>query len=133
MPPQQQQWQGQQQQWQPGQQNPGQPPAWQQNLQQMFRQPPAQQGGWGGGAPRNVTGTRTSIGLCAIFLGALGIHKFMLGMKTPGLILLGSTVLTAGVGLVVTSIVGIIEGVIYLSKSDAEFYATYVVGGKEWF
>ena len=30
-------------------------------------------------------------------------------------------------------IIGIVEGVIYLSKSDEDFYETYVVGKKEWF
>ena len=31
------------------------------------------------------------------------------------------------------SIIGIIEGVIYLTKSDQEFYDTYMANKKEWF
>ncbi len=30
-------------------------------------------------------------------------------------------------------IVGLIEGIIYLTKSDAEFVATYINGHKGWF
>jgi hypothetical protein len=33
----------------------------------------------------------------------------------------------------VTYILGIIEGIIYLTKSDEEFYQTYQVGKKAWF
>ena len=32
-----------------------------------------------------------------------------------------------------TGIIGIIEGIIYLTKSDEEFYNTYQVGKKPWF
>ena len=30
-------------------------------------------------------------------------------------------------------IIGLIEGIIYLTKSDADFIQTYQVGKKEWF
>jgi hypothetical protein len=33
----------------------------------------------------------------------------------------------------VGAVIGLIEGIIYLTKSDPEFYWTYVVGRKEWF
>ncbi len=114
----------------PPQQPPQQP--WQQQASNQLSQ-------WnqsltaGNARPRVVQGNRTTIALCAIFLGGLGIHKFMLGMKTPGLILLLGTVLTCGAGAIVTSIIGIVEGVIYFSKTDADFHATYVQGTKEWF
>jgi hypothetical protein len=29
--------------------------------------------------------------------------------------------------------IGLIEGILYLTKSDEEFYRTYVLGKKEWF
>ncbi|MEX0716039.1 MAG: hypothetical protein WD066_05605 [Planctomycetaceae bacterium] len=29
--------------------------------------------------------------------------------------------------------IGLVEGIIYLTKSDEEFYQTYIVGKKEWF
>lgn len=72
-------------------------------------------------------------GVCGILLGSLGIHKFMLGMTQEGLIMLLVTILTCGFGGVVMSVIGLIEGVIYLTKSDAEFYQTYVVEKKGWF
>ena len=32
-----------------------------------------------------------------------------------------------------TGLVGLIEGIIYLTKTDEEFYTTYQVGKKPWF
>jgi TM2 domain-containing membrane protein YozV len=83
---------------------------------------------------------KLAAGLLAIFLGGLGIHKFYLGFTGPGLIYL----LTNTVGLIVTWILGflpnlalgiiaLIEGIIYLTKSDQEFYETYEVQKKQWF
>ena len=53
--------------------------------------------------------------------------KFILGLTTPGLIMLLVTVLTCGAGALPMWIIGLIEGVIYLTKSDEEFYETYAV------
>lgn len=76
-------------------------------------------------------------GLLAIFLGSLGIHKFYLGYNTPGFIMLAVTIVgsifslgIAGLAMVVISIV---EGVLYLSKSQTEFEQVYVFNKKEWF
>ena len=82
---------------------------------------------------RQAAGTKIAAGICAILLGSLGVHKFILGMTTPGVIMLLVTLLTCGLGATVTTIIGIVEGIIYLTKSDQEFYETYVVGKKEWF
>ena len=68
-------------------------------------------------------------GLLGIFLGGLGIHKFYLGYTKEGVIQLIVSVVTCGVG----SLIGLIEGIIYLTKSDEEFVATYVTGKKGWF
>lgn len=76
---------------------------------------------------------RIAAGVLAILLGYLGVHKFILGQTTPGLILLLVTLLTCGIGGTVTSIIGIIEGVIYLTKTDAQFHQDYVVNRKPWF
>ena len=54
-------------------------------------------------------------------------------MTTPGLIMLLVTVLTCGLGGAVMGIIGLIEGILYLTKSDQEFYETYIVGQKGWF
>ena len=71
--------------------------------------------------------------VCGILLGSLGIHKFILGYTGSGLIMLLVTLLTCGVGGVVMHVIGLIEGIIYLTKSDEEFVRTYVDGRKEWF
>lgn len=66
-------------------------------------------------------------GVLAIVLGGLGIHKFILGYTQEGIIQL--LIGLCGIGY----IIGIIEGIIYLTKSDEEFYQTYQVGKKGWF
>ena len=72
-------------------------------------------------------------GVLAILLGSLGIHKFVLGMQKPGLIMLLVTILTCGFGGAVMAPIALVEGIIYLSKSDDDFYQTYGVDQKEWF
>jgi TM2 domain-containing membrane protein YozV len=76
-------------------------------------------------------------GILAIVLGSLGIHKFVLGYQKEGIIMLVVTIVlgffTCGVGASLMGIIGLIEGIIYLTKSDAEFYNTYQVGRKPWF
>jgi len=67
-------------------------------------------------------------GLLAILIGGLGIHKFILGYTKEGVIQILLNIL-CGVG----AIIGLIEGIIYLTKSDEEFYNTYQVGKKPWF
>jgi len=68
-------------------------------------------------------------GVLAILLGGFGVHKFILGYTQEGIIQLVITVVTCGIG----SIIGLIEGIIYLTKSDEEFYQTYQVGKRGWF
>ena len=72
-------------------------------------------------------------GLCGIFLGSLGVHKFILGYTKEGLIMLLFTVLTLGFGSIVTGVIGLIEGIVYLTKSDAEFARVYVANKRGWF
>lgn len=72
-------------------------------------------------------------GVLAIVIGALGIHKFYLGKTKAGLIMLLVTILTLGFGGWIMGIIGLIEGIMYLTKSDAEFESVYVSGGKDWF
>ena len=105
------------------------PPYTQQPYGQPYQQPYAQ------AAPN--TKDHVAAGLLAIFLGSLGIHKFYLGYNTPGFIMLAVTIVgsifslgIAGLAMVVISIV---EGVLYLSKSQTEFEQVYVFNKKEWF
>ena len=72
-------------------------------------------------------------GVCGILLGSLGIHKFILGYTGAGLVMLLVTVLTCGIAGTVMHLIGIIEGIVYLCKSDEEFVRLYVDGRKEWF
>ena len=68
-------------------------------------------------------------GIFGILLGGLAIHKFYLGYTKEGIIQIVITVCTCGFG----SILGLIEGIIYLTKSDEDFVATYVNAKKGWF
>jgi TM2 domain-containing membrane protein YozV len=76
------------------------------------------------GADKKVTA-----GICAILVGWLGVHKFILGYTTEGVIQLVLGVLTCGL----TNILSIIEGIIYLTKSDEDFVRTYIQNKKGWF
>lgn len=76
---------------------------------------------------------KVAAGLLGIFLGALGIHKFYLGYNKEGLIMLLVTLLTCGAGGAVFEIIGLIEGIIYLTMTDEQFDATYVQNYKGWF
>lgn len=85
---------------------------------------------------------KLAAGLCAILLAGLGIHKFILGYTNAGVIMLVVTVASATIGsclifpflaVIAMSVISIAEGIIYLTKSDEEFYQTYMVGRKEWF
>ena len=79
---------------------------------------------------------KIAAGILGILLGPLGIHKFILGYTKEGVIMLLITFLGAlllGLGPVVMYVVGLIEGILHLTKSDEDFVATYVNGKKGWF
>ncbi len=106
--------------------------------------------------------TKLVAGLLGILLGWAGAHKFYLGMKRPAMMQLavggGGVVLALVVGnifvalgifgiglfigllmfavgyiaLMAAGILGLVEGIIYLSKSDEEFQTIYVTGQKQW-
>jgi TM2 domain-containing membrane protein YozV len=84
-------------------------------------------------ALQRAVGNKTAAGICGILIGFLGIHKFLLGFTNAGVVMLLVSLLTCGFGLVPMAIIGLIEGIIYLTKSDQEFYQIYVVQKKEWF
>lgn len=67
-------------------------------------------------------------GICGILLGSFGVHKFILGYTKEGIIQLVLGFL-CGIG----GIIGIIEGIIYLTKTDEEFVNTYITNQKPWF
>ena len=94
-------------------------------MQQVYTQRPA-------GADKKL-----AAGLCGILLGGLGIHKFILGYQNEGIIMLViwlvGLIFFCGIPSMVISVIGIIEGVMYLTKSDEEFTQTYIMGKKPWF
>ena len=103
-------------------------------MQQMPRQP---------GAPIPGADKKILAGILGIVLGGLGIHKFVLGYNQEGIILIAVYVVafiiamvTCGLGVplvFIPTVIGIIEGIIYLTKSDEEFVQTYIVNKKPWF
>ncbi|MFN0728617.1 TM2 domain-containing protein [Polaribacter gochangensis] len=76
---------------------------------------------------------RVISGILGIILGALGIHKFVLGYTTEGIVMLLLSVLTCGIGAWLMGLIGLIEGIIYLTKSDEEFIQVYQENKKGWF
>ncbi|HEX8187384.1 MAG TPA: TM2 domain-containing protein [Pyrinomonadaceae bacterium] len=80
---------------------------------------------------------KMTAGICGILLGGFGVHKFVLGYNTEGIIMLAACIvggiLTCGLASGAVGIIGLIEGIIYLTKSDEEFVRTYVQNKKPWF
>ncbi len=72
-------------------------------------------------------------GVCGILLGSLGVHKFILGYTGAGLVMLLVSVLTCFIAAPLMSVIGLIEGIIYLTRADPDFVRTYVEGSKPWF
>jgi TM2 domain-containing membrane protein YozV len=80
------------------------------------------------GVPDDVSGQKLTAGLLAILIGWTGAHRFYLGDTVGGLIrLLVLNLVCMG------GIIGLIEGIIYLTKSDEDFYQDYIVDQKGWF
>lgn len=65
----------------------------------------------------------------AIMLGGFGIHKFILGYTKEGVLQILMSFFSCGLA----SVIPFVEGIIYLTKSDEEFYQIYQVGRRPWF
>ena len=86
---------------------------------------------------------KLAAGLCGILLGSFGVHKFILGYQQEGIIMVAITLVTwiaaiVSCGLlfflpIIPSIIGVVEGIIYLTKSDEDFVNTYIINKKPWF
>jgi TM2 domain-containing membrane protein YozV len=91
---------------------------------------------------REAASSKIAAGICGILIGGLGVHKFLIGATGAGLIMLLTTLfgwlfalLTCGVTLLaplIMWVIGMIEGIIYLTKSDEDFYRTYVIEKRAW-
>lgn len=97
---------------------------------------------------QEFTAKKAAAGVCGIVLGQFGVHKLMLGLTTPGVIMLvvslvgvlgcvtGFLCLVPWVlclGNLAMGVIGLIEGILYLSKDDQEFYQLYAVEKRGWF
>ena len=84
-----------------------------------------------------IKSKRITAGILALFFGFLGVHKFILGYTAEGLILLLFSVvigiITCGLSIIVTDMIGIIEGIIILTKTPEEFKRTYLDKKTGWF
>ena len=87
----------------------------------------------GNNIPQPPENKKLIAGILAILLGPLGIHKFILGYQKEGVIMLLVSILTCGIGAGVMGLIGLIEGIIYLTKTDEEFYQIYQINQKTWF
>lgn len=67
--------------------------------------------------------------ICALLIGGIGVHKFILGYNKEGIIQIIISLVSCGT----LSIIPVIEGIIYLTKSDDDFYETYQVNKRGWF
>jgi TM2 domain-containing membrane protein YozV len=84
---------------------------------------------------------KIAAGICGILIGSLGIHKFVLGYNQEGIIMLVvsitgivlSCLILPIIATFAMSVIGLIEGIIYLTKTDEEFVATYITNKKPWF
>lgn len=116
---------------------PAAPPAYQPPPPGYAQQPQA--------APQDnpFAGDKNKIvaGILGILLGQFGAHKFYLGYTKEAIIMLVVTivgyvlsVIAIGIFAVMAmGVIGLIEGIIYLTKSDQDFYNTYVLNKKAWF
>ena len=69
------------------------------------------------------SGKRVGASLFAIFLGVFGAHKFYLGKPGQGLLYL------VFFWTAIPAIVGLVEGILYLTMSDEEFAKKYLNPG----
>jgi TM2 domain-containing membrane protein YozV len=76
---------------------------------------------------------RMVAGLLGILLGSLGVHKFYLGYTTEGIIMAAVSIVSLGFLAPIAGIIGLIEGILYLTKPEEEFQSTYVQAKKGWF
>ncbi len=81
-------------------------------------------------------------GIAGILLGSFGIHKFIMGFPRAGITMLSITVACWILGFIhfpfahlvgfAVAALGFIEGIIYLTKNDTDWYRDYVIKRQEW-
>lgn len=73
-----------------------------------------------GGTTGSSSKDRTTAGILALLLGGIGAHKFYLGETGLGILYLCFS------WTLIPALVGFIEGILYLTKTDEEFQRQYV-------
>lgn len=76
---------------------------------------------------------RVLCGVLGIIIGSLGVHKFVNGYTKEGVIMLLVSLLSCGFLSPIMGIIGLVEGIMYLTKSDEQFQSEYGSGQKGWF
>ena len=74
--------------------------------------------------------SKTTAAILAILLGWVGAHKFYLGHTGLGILLIAISLFTFGT---ITFLIGLAEGIIYLTTSDEDFQYVYIQERKAWF
>jgi hypothetical protein len=86
---------------------------------------------------RELARLKLRAGSLALLIGGFGVHKFVLGYRRAGWIMLvvalpGSLV-SFGIASLVMGAIAVVEGLRYLALSPEEFRRLYVDGRREWF
>lgn len=79
------------------------------------------------------TNKRIPAAILALLLGTFGIHKFFLGYTKEGVIMLLITLFTFGHFAFIVTMISIVEGIVYLTKTDQDFVQIYINSRKGWF
>lgn len=81
----------------------------------------------GKGSSEHSPKSKVTAGVLALLFGGIGAHKFYLGYSSTGFIHLCLC------WTFIPAIISLAEGIIYLTKTDEEFYEIYVKNKKEFF
>lgn len=79
---------------------------------------------------------RILAGLCGLFLGATGAHKFVLNYNLSGAIMLFLAIVLSALNplwSIAIWFIGAMEGIIYLSTKDQIFKERYINKHRYWF
>tara|TARA_X000000368_G_scaffold108454_1_gene84269 strand:+ start:1945 stop:2424 length:480 start_codon:yes stop_codon:yes gene_type:complete len=79
---------------------------------------------------------QVAAGVLALCLGWFGIHKFYLGYTKQGVLTLVAFLfgwILLFIPNIMIAVISLAEGIIYLTKSEEDFYIEYVQKQKTWF
>jgi TM2 domain-containing membrane protein YozV len=91
--------------------------------------------------PPTFASRKVAAGILGILFGQFGVHKFVLGYVGSGIAMLAITLVSIPLtfiaigflGLGAMGIIGLIEGIMYLTKTDDEFIQRYGLNHRGWF